>query len=120
MQDSNLIGCRIPKGTKVVINAWTINRDPNYWENPDKFFPERFTVNTVDFSGNNFEYIPFGAGKRICPGINFAQSNIELILANILYHFNWELPHGKELDMSEAAGLSVRRAEKLCLIPTVC
>lgn len=117
MQDSNVKGYRIPKGTKVVINAWTINRDPNYWENPDEFYPERFMENTVDFRGNNLEYIPFGAGKRICPGINFAQSNIEIILANILYHFDWDLPHGEELDMSEAAGLSARRAENLRLIP---
>ncbi|KAJ4772554.1 Cytochrome P450 [Rhynchospora pubera] len=119
MHDTNVKGYDIPKGTKVLINAWSINRDPNYWENPDEFSPERFMGNNnMDFWGNNFEFIPFGAGKRLCPGINFAQSNIELILANILYHFDWELPRGEvSLDMSEAAGLSARRAQNLRLIP---
>lgn len=120
IQESHINGYTIPKGTRVLMNIWSINRDPKYWENPDEFHPERFIGNSVNFCGNNFHLIPFGAGKRICPGIHFAMHNIEIILANILYHFNWELPDGmktEELDMGYAPGLTVSRNKSLCLVP---
>ncbi|KAJ3681476.1 hypothetical protein LUZ60_015965 [Juncus effusus] len=120
MRESHIKGYMIPKGTKVLINAWAINRDPEIWNNSGKFIPERFLENNIDFRGNHFQFIPFGAGRRVCPGINFALSNIELILANILFHFDWDLPPGMErenLNMDDASGLSTRRSEKLYLVP---
>ncbi|KAJ3687933.1 hypothetical protein LUZ61_017097 [Rhynchospora tenuis] len=113
-QETRINGYTIPKGSRVLVNIWSINRDPKFWENPDEFRPERFTGNTVDFWGNNFQFIPFNAGRRMCPGIHFAMHNIELLLANILYHFDWKLPNGmttEELDMGYARGLSVTVAE---------
>ncbi|KAJ4786429.1 Cytochrome P450 [Rhynchospora pubera] len=120
-EETQINGYDVPKGTKVLINAWAINRDPKFGQNPEEFIPERFMGDTsVDFRGNHFQLIPFGGGRRICPGINFAISNIEMMIATILFHFNWELPCGiirDEFDMSDAPGLSVRRNEKLYLVP---
>ncbi|KAH6786300.1 hypothetical protein C2S52_005852 [Perilla frutescens var. hirtella] len=96
-------GYEIPAETKVIVNAWTINRDPEYWENPDCFQPERFLGSSVDYKGKNFEYIPFGAGRRMCPGIAFGVANVELSIAMFLYHFDWKLGGGierEEMDMA--------------------
>ncbi|KAK8490504.1 hypothetical protein V6N11_055732 [Hibiscus sabdariffa] len=74
-------GFEIPSKTRVMIYAWAIGRDPNHWPQPEKLDPERFVNSSVDFTGTNFEFIPFGAGRRICPGLLFAVPNVELPLA---------------------------------------
>ncbi|KAI3944580.1 hypothetical protein MKW98_021038 [Papaver atlanticum] len=114
-------GYDIPAKTKMIINVWSLGRDTEYWSNADAFEPERFDGNTVDYKGNNFEYIPFGAGRRMCPGMSFAMANVELTLAYLLYHFDWkmvgELKTSGELDMTELFGVSVARKNDLILIP---
>ncbi|XP_017428600.1 desmethyl-deoxy-podophyllotoxin synthase [Vigna angularis] len=112
-------GYTIPAGTRVIVNAWAIGRDPDYWNDPDKFYPERFMNSPIDYKGSHHEFIPFGAGRRMCPGMSFGINIIELCLAQLLYYFNWELPNGnkKNLEMTETLGAFSRRKTDLVLIP---
>jgi cytochrome P450 len=112
----------IPTGTRLMVNAWALARDPASWEMPEQFAPERFlpggSAAALDSKGKDFQYVPFGSGRRICPGINFANTAIEMMLANLVHHFDWELPaETKEVDMKEVFSLSIRRKEKLLLVP---
>ncbi|XP_077222091.1 desmethyl-deoxy-podophyllotoxin synthase-like [Tasmannia lanceolata] len=114
-------GYEIPKKTRVLVNSWAMGRDPRHWENPEEFEPERFSHNSIDFKGQNFEFIPFGAGRRGCPGIYFGLASTELALANLLYFFDWKLPHemkAEDLDMSENFGITLARKANLNLIAT--
>ncbi|CAL0317438.1 unnamed protein product [Lupinus luteus] len=116
----DLKGYTIPVGSKVIVNAWAIGRDPEYWSEAEKFIPERFIDHPIDYKGFNMEYIPFGAGRRSCPGISFALSSIQLSLAQLLYYYNWDLPSGgvmENIEMTEALGSSSRRVSNLILVP---
>ncbi|KAL7115393.1 hypothetical protein ACP275_04G181700 [Erythranthe tilingii] len=122
-KDVKIKGYDVSKGTIVMVNAWAIGRDPQSWDEPEKFEPERFLKNSknenIDFKGLDFELIPFGAGRRGCPGISFAVATIEFVLANIVHKFNWELPdglHGKDLDMSERPGVTIHKANPLLAV----
>ncbi|XP_065874545.1 cytochrome P450 736A117-like [Euphorbia lathyris] len=121
-QDVKVKGFNIAAGTQVFINAYAIGRDPAIWDRAEEFVPERFLNNTIDFKGQNFELIPFGSGRRICPGIQFAMSTDELALAKLMYKFDWEL-HGvattlQDMDMSETTGLTAHRKLPLLAVAT--
>ncbi|WVZ51553.1 hypothetical protein U9M48_002688 [Paspalum notatum var. saurae] len=124
MADCEVDGYKIPAGTRVIINSWAIGRDPGSWEKAEEFMPERFVdggaAADVDFRGNDFQLIPFGSGRRMCPGINFGLATVSVMLANLVYCFDWELPAGmkeEDVDMTEVFGLTVHRKEKLILVP---
>ncbi|XP_059302459.1 premnaspirodiene oxygenase-like [Lycium ferocissimum] len=113
-------GYTIPVKTRILVNAWALGRDPGSWDDPESFIPERFENSSIDFMGNNFEFIPFGAGKRMCPGMLFGLANVAHPLAQLLYHFDWELPYEtnpKDLDMTEAHGVTGAKQE-LYLVAT--
>ncbi|PRQ17060.1 putative psoralen synthase [Rosa chinensis] len=115
MQDVKINGYNIRTNTQVIVNAWQIGRDPKSYDyKPEEFEPERFvTVNSgISYKGNNLELIPFGAGRRLCPEIQFALAVDEIVLANLLHKFDWTLPNGvrsKDLDMKESAGLTIHK-----------
>ncbi|KAG8042794.1 hypothetical protein GUJ93_ZPchr0320g33494 [Zizania palustris] len=121
LEPCKVMGYDIARGTTVLVNVWSINRDPRYWgDDAEEFVPERFESGAVNFKGMDFEFIPFGSGRRMCPGVAFAEASMELPLAALLYHFDWELPHGttaSELDMAEQMGLTSRRKNDLHLHP---
>ncbi|KAH9784300.1 cytochrome P450 83B1 [Citrus sinensis] len=109
-------GYEIPAKTRVFVNAWAIGRDPEAWQNPEEFYPERFVDSCIDFKGQNFELIPFGAGRRICPGLNMGIVTVELALANLLYKFDWEMPPGlKSHDFDVLPGLAMHKKNVLSL-----
>ncbi|MED6207470.1 hypothetical protein PIB30_036145 [Stylosanthes scabra] len=113
-------GYTIAKGSRLIVNAWAMGRDPKYWggeEDAESFWPERFLEGSIDYKGSNVEFIPFGAGRRICPGIDFAVSSIELCVAHLLYYFNWQVPNNGEMDMAEELEITVRRKNDLILVP---
>lgn len=117
-EDCEIMGYDIPKATNIFINAFAISRDPRYWDNPEEFKPERFENSSVDYKGQHFEFIPFGAGRRQCPGMLFGTSTVDIALANLLCHFDWVLPDGgspESLDMSEKFGITVTRRSDLQL-----
>ncbi|OIV98183.1 hypothetical protein TanjilG_11580 [Lupinus angustifolius] len=119
MEEIILEGYKIPAKTRVLVNAWAVGRNPESWEDPNTFKPERFLGSNIDYRGQDFELIPFGAGRRGCPGITFATAVIELALAQLLYSFDWELPPGtcaEDLDLTEVFGISMYKKESLCVV----
>ncbi|XP_047147702.1 trimethyltridecatetraene synthase-like [Vigna umbellata] len=108
-EDCHVGGYDIPKGTQVLVNVWTIGRDPAIWDNPNEFQPERFLSKDIDVKGHDYELLPFGAGRRMCPGYPLGLKVIQSSLANLLHGFNWRLPQNvkkEDLNMDEIFGLS--------------
>nr|XP_027060951.1 tabersonine 16-hydroxylase 2-like [Coffea arabica] len=124
-QQCKINGYDIPAKVDIIVNAWAIGRDPKYWIEAEKFNPSRFLDSEIDYKGNNFEYIPFGAGRRICPGISTlfvlaVFGVIELALAQLLFHFDWKLPgelKPQEFDMAENLGWTIRPKNDIQFIP---
>ncbi|GAA0168432.1 oxygenase [Lithospermum erythrorhizon] len=120
-KDTNFMGYDIPKNTQVLINAWAIGRDPETWDDPSSFKPERFLDSNIDYRGQHFELIPFGAGRRMCVGLPLAHRTLHLMLGSLLHEFDWELEdslQGHKLDMTEQLGITVRKLEPLKAVPT--
>ncbi|KAK4280834.1 hypothetical protein QN277_012404 [Acacia crassicarpa] len=120
-EDTVVDGYYMKKNTRILINLWAIGRDPKVWFNAEDFCPERFADKNVDYRGLDFEFIPFGSGRRGCPGIHLGLITVKFIVAQLVHCFSWELPWGQDpndLDMSEKFGLSLPRAKNLCAVPT--
>ena len=111
-------GYTIPKGSRIFVNVWAIQRDPSIWENPLNFDPERFLKSKWDYSGSDFNYFPFGSGRRICAGTAMAERMVTYSLATLLHSFDWKLPQGEKLDLIEKFGIVLKKKTPLVAIPT--
>ncbi|KAB2603229.1 cytochrome P450 84A1-like [Pyrus ussuriensis x Pyrus communis] len=122
VEDTSVAGYSFPAGSRVWINAWAIARDPTAWDEPETFKPSRFLDDvSPDFKGSNFEFIPFGSGRRSCPGMALGLYGLEMAVAHLLHCFAWELPGGmkpSELDMNDVFGLTAPKAVQLVAVPT--
>ncbi|KAI4302761.1 hypothetical protein MLD38_038471 [Melastoma candidum] len=111
-------GYTVPKGSRVFVNVWMIHRDPKVWDKPDVFDPERFADGNVDFSGNDFSYIPFGSGRRICAGVAMGERMVMYALATMLHLFEWKLPGDGKIDLTEQFGIVMKKKTPLVAVPS--
>nr|AGX93052.1 geraniol 10-hydroxylase-like protein [Amsonia hubrichtii] len=119
-QAVEVCGYKVPKGSQVLVNAWAIGRDETLWDDALAFKPERFLESEVDMRGRDFELIPFGAGRRICPGLPLAIRMVPVMLGSLLNSFDWKLEGGiapKDLDMEEKFGITLQKAHPLRAVP---
>ncbi|CAH8356518.1 unnamed protein product [Eruca vesicaria subsp. sativa] len=120
--DSVVSGYSIPRDSRVMINVYAIGRDGSVWSEPDAFKPGRFMESEApDFRGSDFEFLPFGSGRRSCPGMQLGLYAMELAVAKMLHCFDWELLEGVgsgELDMTDMFGLTAPRATRLIAVPS--
>lgn len=120
-EETEVCGYTIPKGSQILVNAWAIGRDPVLWDNPLSFQPKRFLASEIDVKGLDFELIPFGAGRRICPGLPLAMRMVPVMLGSLLNLFDWKIEGGiapKELDMEEMFGITLQKFHSLRAVPT--
>ncbi|KAK1408879.1 hypothetical protein QVD17_40995 [Tagetes erecta] len=120
IRDVEVEGFVIPKDAQILCNVWAIGRDPTIWPNPEAFMPERFFKGEIDYRGQDFELIPFGAGRRICPGLNVAHRTLHTMLGSLILNFDWKLEGNmrvEDLDMEEKFGLTLPRNVPLMAIP---
>ncbi|XP_042481630.1 cytochrome P450 CYP82D47-like [Macadamia integrifolia] len=115
IEDCTVSEFRIPKGTRLIVNLWKIHRDPSIWSNPLEFQPERFLTShpNLDVWGKNFEFIPFGSGRRSCPGISFSLLTLQMMLARLVHEFELQTPSNEPVDMTERMGLSMSKKTPL-------
>nr|GEW17645.1 flavonoid 3'-monooxygenase-like [Tanacetum cinerariifolium] len=121
LEDCKVAGYDIAKGTTIIINSWSIGRDPELWDDPESFRPERFLGKNIDVKGQHFELLPFGSGRRMCPGYNLGLKMMRSLLANMLHGFNWKLPEDtkiEDMNLDEMYGLSTQRKFPLVTIST--
>ncbi|CAN1258625.1 Geraniol 8-hydroxylase [Linum perenne] len=118
--DLEICGYTVPKGAAILINLWAIGKDHNIWDNPTSFMPERFIGSKIDVRGSSFELIPFGGGRRICPGLSLVMRMLPMMLGSLVHLFDWTLEEGvepKSLDMEEKFGISLQKAKPLLVVP---
>ncbi|CAA0395905.1 unnamed protein product [Arabidopsis thaliana] len=123
-EDVQLKGYDISAGTHVIINAWALQRNPAIWGlDADEYRPERHFGTNLDFNGTDSKFVPFGAGRRLCPGIGFSLVLSKLALANLVKRFNWRLKVGPvgddKPDLAEASGIDVCRKFPLIVFPSI-
>ncbi|XP_076944057.1 putative (S)-N-methylcoclaurine 3'-hydroxylase isozyme 2 [Bidens hawaiensis] len=119
IQTCEVMNYTIPCGAELLVNAWAIGRDPKLWEDPLSFIPERFLGSDLDFKGEHFEFIPFGAGRRMCPGQPFAIISVQTVVSSLIRQFEWVLPDGQDplkLDMTAKFGVTLQKEIPLKLI----
>ncbi|KAF8006723.1 hypothetical protein BT93_K0896 [Corymbia citriodora subsp. variegata] len=120
--ESRIQGFTIPKGAQIFVNVWAMRRDPALWEDPNVFSPERFLGSEMDVKGQSFELIPFGRGRRICPGLPLALRMLDMMLGTLLNCFDWKLEDGiepEDMNMDDRFGLTIQKDQPLRDVPTL-
>lgn len=119
-RDTKIKGYDVPANTTVFVNIWAMGRDPEQWPEPLEFRPERFLEEPgqkLDVRGQHFELIPFGSGRRLCPGTSLALQFVPCALAALLQCFDWESEDGGKVDMAEGLSLTLVRNKHLVCVP---
>ncbi|KAG5612389.1 hypothetical protein H5410_023670 [Solanum commersonii] len=119
IEDCNVAGYDIPKGTIVYVNAWSLGRNSKYWDRAEEFIPERFIENNIDIKGQNFALLPFGSGRRRCPGYSLGMKLVRTTMANLLHGFNWKLAgdmRPEDISMEEIYGLTTHPKKPISVI----
>ncbi|XP_024980898.1 cytochrome P450 93A3-like [Cynara cardunculus var. scolymus] len=119
-EECTVAGYHIPANTTIFVNVWALGRDPNHWENPLEFKPERFEKKQLDVRGQHFHMLPFGSGRRMCPGTSLALNVVHATLGAMIQCFEWKA--GKDgnltsVDMEEGVGITLPRANPLVCVP---
>ncbi|XP_047310003.1 cytochrome P450 CYP82D47-like [Impatiens glandulifera] len=119
-EDCEVAGYKVHKGMRLTVNLWKLHRDPRIWEDPDEFRPERFmgTHVELDVTGHQYEYTPFGSGRRACPGLGFAMQVTHLVMARLLQGFDFATAGDEPVDMTEGFGLTLPKVNPLQLLIT--
>jgi len=117
-EDTNVCGFDIPAKTWLLVNLWSMGRDPKVWENPLEFRPERFMTGEekqFEVRGQNFQLMPFGTGRRVCPGASLALQVVTSNLAAMVQCFEWKVEGS--VSMEEKPSMTLPRANPLVCVP---
>ncbi|KAL2633750.1 hypothetical protein R1flu_005229 [Riccia fluitans] len=121
LEDTTVGGYDVPKGSTVHVSVFAVGRDPNIWKDAETFRPERFLEEDIDIKGTDFRVIPFGAGRRVCPGAQLGLFLVEIMLGRLLHHFSWSPPEGmrpQDVDLTERPGVVNFMAKPLEAVAT--
>ncbi|KAI3500387.1 hypothetical protein L1887_36208 [Cichorium endivia] len=120
IQDVEVQGFTVPKNAQILCNIWAMGQDPNIWPDPEVFRPERFLDVGIDYKGHDFELLPFGAGRRICPGLNLANRMLHIMLGSLIHKFDWKVEGNtrpQNIDMGDKFGITLQKTVPLMAIP---
>ncbi|XP_076886430.1 cytochrome P450 76T24-like [Bidens hawaiensis] len=123
IHDVEIQGFTVPKNAQILCNVWAMGRDPKVWLEPETFMPERFLEVNIDYKGQDFELIPFGSGRRMCPGLNIAHRMLHIMLGSLIQKFDWKLDENmriEDMDMGDKFGLTLQMNAPLKVIPLRC
>lgn len=123
IEDCQINGFDVKANTRMLVNVYTIQRDPNLWKDPEEFIPERFAANhnanssQMEMKGQIFNFFPFGSGRRGCPGVTLALAVVQSSVAVLVQCFDWKAKDGEKIDMQEGSGFSMGMAKPLVCYP---
>ncbi|XP_016500979.2 cytochrome P450 81C13 [Nicotiana tabacum] len=113
LEDCTVGGYEVPKHTILMVNAWAIHRDPKLWDEPEKFKPERFEAMEGEKEGFNYKLVPFGMGRRACPGAAMGLRTVSLVLGSLIQSFDWKSVEEEKLDACYNSRITLNKDKPL-------